>query len=127
MTREPIEPEDIERMFADESDSLPAEVEARMRVHLETLHAKIDAASTPSDTNKESWIMSIVRNLKTGRVRWGTAAVLAVIAFALLYAFSGGGPGSVGYATVVERLRTAKTLCYKGKSAAPNSPARARP
>jgi outer membrane lipoprotein-sorting protein len=122
MTREPIEPEDIERMFADESDSLPPEVEARMRVHLETLHAKIDGASTPSDTSKESWIMSIVRNLKTGRARWGTAAVFAVIAFALLYAFSGGGPGSASYAAVAERLRSAKTLCYKGKSTAPNSP-----
>jgi outer membrane lipoprotein-sorting protein len=114
MNREPVPPEEIERLLAGEPDSLPPELEARMRARLHALERRIDAASVPAPERKEGWLMSVIRNLNQGRVRWTAAAALAAVIVAV-YVVAGGGPSQSGYAAAVERLHNAASIAFRMK------------
>jgi hypothetical protein len=115
VNHDPIEPNDIERLLADDGDPMPPELEARMRVHLERLHARLDAAPAPPEQTQGSWIMSLLRNLKTGRARWATAGALATVVIVLAFVFYPSGLSQNSYAAVVEQLRAARAVSYRCK------------
>jgi outer membrane lipoprotein-sorting protein len=112
MTRQPERPDEIERMFANDTDSPPPELEARMQARLQTLRSRIESVSSSPVTPQENWIMSLIRNLNAGRVRWATVGGLAIAVLIVAFAFIGNGPASNSYAAVVERLKKAATARF---------------